>query len=522
MSKVINIYQKISPKVWFLFITGIVLLLGSFLYGKGFLQKSEYRILTLGEDAPNIEPKRWPEFLEPLLNDNDKGIRFKVINGGHQGNHSTTIVANLEENLKKYKPDIVVVMMGINDTSAPHLFVKYEQRFGNKHQTSSLKPQARGVVHAQGPEDSNYYVGQGRDFEARGRFEEAISAFKEALRLNPQNEEAYLGIAQVYRRQNQYEKSLEMYQKALELNPDNEWAYEGVGSTYRGLGQFAQAVEMYKKAIELNPNYFMLYLVTAQALREQKDYKQAEDFYLKAINTDSNNDFPKIWLSRLYRETERAGEAEKMLLEVIRKRERFEEEVKEADRLREQKRYEEAERVYKAVTQTSPQNYVAYTKLGFLYGEMGRDDDARAILNEAIKVNFAADYPAFPYSELSRVYRRMGQAEKAVENEKKVLELGPTAGNYRRIKEVLEEKGMRLVAVQYPLRDVEQLKEMLGFDEDVVYVDNRQVFEDALKDSSYNDYFLDREFGDFGHPTEKGSRLMAQNISEYIKRALLK
>ena len=61
-----------------------------------------------GEDA-------YPYQLQEILNENNMGIRFSVINKGVPGAHTSAIIEQLESNLNKYKPDMVIAMMGIND-----------------------------------------------------------------------------------------------------------------------------------------------------------------------------------------------------------------------------------------------------------------------------------------------------------------------------------------------------------------------------------------------------------------------
>ena len=91
-----------------------------------------------------------------------------------------------------------------------------------------------------------------------------------------------------------------------------------------------------------------------------------------------------------------------------------------------------------------------------------------------------------------------------------------TVNNHRKLKEVLDRKGIRLICVQYPMRNVEQLKKIFGKDEDVIFVDNESVFKEAVKRSGYKEYFKDMFAGDFGHCTQKGNRLLAQNIAHVI------
>ena len=86
-------------------------------------ENNEYRILSIGESTTanlwNGESS-WPEELERILNNRSSRFTsdsdtFKVFNEGISGTTSIHILRNLEDNLRKYNPDMVIVMMGIND-----------------------------------------------------------------------------------------------------------------------------------------------------------------------------------------------------------------------------------------------------------------------------------------------------------------------------------------------------------------------------------------------------------------------
>ena len=64
----------------------------------------------------------YPRQLENILNEMDIGMRFSVINGGRHATHSIAILERLEDNLNKYKPDMVITMIGANDGLLDHWY----------------------------------------------------------------------------------------------------------------------------------------------------------------------------------------------------------------------------------------------------------------------------------------------------------------------------------------------------------------------------------------------------------------
>src|SRR5437867_13093057 len=92
-----------------------------------------------------------------------------------------------------------------------------------------------------------------------------------------------------------------------------------------------------------------------------------------------------------------------------------------------------------------------------------------------------------------------------------------TVRNYRDLARMLRDRGITLVAVQYPLRKVDGLRRMLDGETGVVFVDNEAVFKDALRSAPYGEYFTDAFAGDFGHLTPRGARLLAENLAHPIR-----
>jgi len=89
-------------------------------------QRGECRIICFGESTTQGQ---YPAYLEKVLNQRNIGIKFRVIDKGVGGANTGVIVSQLEANLDKYQPDLVVTMMGINDfgTHMPYEAVSHTQ-----------------------------------------------------------------------------------------------------------------------------------------------------------------------------------------------------------------------------------------------------------------------------------------------------------------------------------------------------------------------------------------------------------
>ena len=75
--------------------------------------------------------------------------------------------------------------------------------------------------------------------------------------------------------------------------------------------------------------------------------------------------------------------------------------------------------------------------------------------------------------------------------------------NFNRLRNIAVDNAIVLVSVQYPMRKLDSLKNTFSEPGRIIFVDNEAVFREALKKGRYEDYFIDRFAGDFGHCTAR-------------------
>ncbi len=436
-------------------------------------ERGTFRILCLGESTTQ---RQYPHFLEEILNQRNIGIRFSVIDEGMAGISTLAILDQVEANLVKYHPDMVIAMMGVNDLKrhipyealssnkgmlllrsfrayklarllwlhivmkikeiSPAGLVKYSRLFlryqpgdpGFKLISVCFAEERLSDVreyHKEGvgfdPGDNDAYLRLGLKYQNEGKLSEAEECYKKAIELNPKNEDVYVGLGFIYTNEIKRLQAEECYKKAIELNPKNDRAYLGLGWEYYNEGKLSEAEECYKKAIEFNPGNDSAYLRLGLKYQNEGKLSEAEECYKKAIELDPSNE-------------ENLG------------------------------------------------------TMASLYQEEGQRELAQMYYNRAHKLRMSKYSPA-------------------------------VVSNYRKLKETLDRKGVRLVCAQYPMRSIEPLKKILAGDEEgVIFVNNEQVFKDAVSKEGYKAYFCDMFGGDFGHCTAKGNRLLAENIANTILR----
>ncbi len=95
-----------------------------------------------------------------------------------------------------------------------------------------------------------------------------------------------------------------------------------------------------------------------------------------------------------------------------------------------------------------------------------------------------------------------------------------TRNNYKILAELCKNHGITLVVMQYPNRSISPLETLLKDYDEIVFVSNEQNFKEKLKTTSYKDIFKDLFAGDFGHCTDLGNLMIADNLADKLVKLI--
>jgi tetratricopeptide (TPR) repeat protein len=298
-------------------------------------QKGTYRILCIGDTATfsgNADDS-YPRKLETILNQSSRGLAFSVVNKGIPAVDSSYIVLQLEDNLIIHRPDMVIVMMGINDgiagvsymesafskAGSPLESLKVYQLlkllvmhiragFLGARQAPVLETQELMVRPGQKSPGQMYsrndmaYVELGQYYIKNGKYALAEAVLKEALAQNDRNYWAYLRLGECYGTQEKYTHAQEMLKKAIELNPGNSSVYLELGEYYSRQRKFNEAEAIFKQAIEINPwddrgygSLAVLYKERGVPFFSQKYFKKANVLRSRFPNPVTQKNYLAMW-----------------------------------------------------------------------------------------------------------------------------------------------------------------------------------------------------------------------------------
>ncbi len=121
----------------------------------------------------------------------------------------------------------------------------------------------------------------------------AVSAFKLAEELNPENPYYNNSLAYAYVKAELYDDAIEYYQQAIKLNPDSEWTSivcHALGAIYAEIKENFEAAEAtFNAGMVLDPKNVDIQLSLGDLFMAQNDLDKAIKTYCDAITTDPLN-----------------------------------------------------------------------------------------------------------------------------------------------------------------------------------------------------------------------------------------
>ena len=240
---------------------------------------------------------------------------------------------------------------------------------------------------------------EGQQLFQEGKLDQAIDAYKEAIKASPQDPTLYIALARIQVFAGQPEEAKANAENAILLSPNNSMAHAVRGWALDFLeGKNSDAEEEVRKAIELDPNNAIAYAYLTEILIDSglfDNIEPAAEASRKGLNLDPN------------------------LLETRRAR---------AYILEATANYEEAIQYYKSAIELNPY-------LSMLHMELGRNLRFVQVYDDAIKEFTVANTlnPGDPEPDylIARTYATIGEYEKALQYAETAVKDDPIEPRYR-------------------------------------------------------------------------------------------
>jgi tetratricopeptide (TPR) repeat protein len=255
-----------------------------------------------------------------------------------------------------------------------------------------------------------------------GRYDDAITQFKEAQKLDKENQEVFVYLGRAYvakgwdsKALQQFDKEIDLYGKAGYARENRllEEAYFQGGVIYWKKKKYDKAAEYVRGALEIGTtdadnHFFMGRIYLAKDVYDSAIIKFEEALRFDPKHPDAHYGLglaleKKKELGRAVGEFKKAYDLALSLKDAKKRYERLLSELEEA-------------------VEKKPKDAEAHRQLGIAYRDSGSDPKATAEFNEALKLK--PEY-ALIHVDMAIMYENKEQTDKAMEEYKKALAISP-------------------------------------------------------------------------------------------------
>mmetsp|Transcript_15810 Transcript_15810/g.20115 ORF Transcript_15810/g.20115 Transcript_15810/m.20115 type:complete len:278 (-) Transcript_15810:258-1091(-) len=188
----------------------------------------------------------------------------------------------------------------------PENAILYSNRsaaYGALHRWSEALKDAQQAVFIR-PEWAKAHSRVGLALYKKSNFEDAIQAYNTALKYDPSNSELSKNIATVQNAwkaserhvlaeelmlKGKVDQALPFFKEAVELDPYNALYWSNISHAYMMVGQGKQAYQAAEKVIQLRPQWHKGYQRKAEALYGLKKYAESAAVYATALQIEPTN-----------------------------------------------------------------------------------------------------------------------------------------------------------------------------------------------------------------------------------------
>lgn len=258
----------------------------------------------------------------------------------------------------------------------------------NRKNWRGLLEHARDWTRSQ-PGESTAWFSLGLAYHQTGQNEEALSAYREALRIDPKNANTWNNIGIIFRETGQQENAIEAYQQALRIDPMYLDAWYNLGIVYRRIGSIANAIEAHQQALRINPQFASAWNGLGSAYDDFGQITKAIEAYLEALRINPKYDHAWINLGIAYGKSGNNTQA----IEA-----------------------------FKQALLINPKDRLAWSSLGLSYSENGQTAKAIEAYQQALHID--PKY-ALAWYGLGFTYKKAGQRSRVIEIYQRLKHLDP-------------------------------------------------------------------------------------------------
>ena len=251
------------------------------------------------------------------------------------------------------------------------------------------------------PNNGNLRMTYARTLDKLGYYDEALPQYNAALSNAKGDPEILYALERIYYKklaqtpsdaelnanfgaikqaQGDFDEALSYYSKAEKLNPENVTTRLNVGTLFQQKKDYQKALTAYDSVLTLNPNNTQALLYKAQALDEMGDKQNSLAIYKRLLTLEPANAEARNQVNKIMKETMPPDE----LLVYLSKTGETSELYDFAYKMHKENNVDLAIKGYKAVIEKDSSNVNAYVNLAVCYASKEDYKNSLAVLNTAL------------------------------------------------------------------------------------------------------------------------------------------
>jgi tetratricopeptide (TPR) repeat protein len=231
--------------------------------------------------------------------------------------------------------------------------------------------------------DAEAWNNKGMVLAYQGKYDDAIQAFDQAIKVDPQYSEAWYDKGYVLAYQGKYDDAIQAYDQAIKVNPQYSEAWNNKGYALISLGRNEEGLQACNKALEIDPNNAMARANKAWALNNLgRTELQQQDTPLS--DADS-------WFNKGYD-------------------------------LNNEGKYDEAIQAFDKTLKIDPNNAYAWNNKGYALISLGRNEEGLQACDKALEINPNNTYA---WNNKAWALNNLGKNEESLQAYNRAIEIDP-------------------------------------------------------------------------------------------------
>jgi Flp pilus assembly protein TadD len=132
------------------------------------------------------------------------------------------------------------------------------------------------------PDDSDSWYNLGNAYRKSGRTSDAIAAYRQSIKLKPNFAKAWCNLGACYDDSGRIEDAILAFRQTIKIEQGEAVAWYGLGVDYRKSGQTEDAIRAYQQAIKLKPDFAEAWYALGLCYRHSGNVETAEEALGKA------------------------------------------------------------------------------------------------------------------------------------------------------------------------------------------------------------------------------------------------